>query len=341
MMQLDSAPMNFPSNLILHISTLKALEGEQAYPTWSAAAAALSRLSEGPISAGLVSGSAAMQHASGDLLRAYRDAEPKGVRHTEAESACKGISEQWPGGPDLGSLDKLLLLGALADNPALSGMERALKLSAMRSGNDAWGLLCDARESEEARACPRGFEGSIRSTLARPALAAPHELDEQLEWVLEHWAPYLTSATRELVLLARDLLSEETRARFGGTGPVAPPALDAGIGLGGGAHFGAPGTPGYVDGKARFSDDAHWMPRLVMLAKQTYVWLDQLSKRYEREITRLDQIPDAELEHIASQGFDGLWLIGLWERSGASREIKVRRGNQEAEASATHYATTR
>ena len=71
-----------------------------------------------------------------------------------------------------------------------------------------------------------------------------------------------------------------------------------------------------------------------MLAKQTYVWLDQLSKRYEREITRLDQIPDAELEHIASQGFDGLWLIGLWERSGASREIKVRRGNQEAEASA-------
>ena len=45
----------------------------------------------------------------------------------------------------------------------------------------------------------------------------------------------------------------------------------------------------------RYSADREWMPRLVMLAKSTYVWLDQLSKQYQRSITRLDQIPDEEL----------------------------------------------
>ena len=33
-------------------------------------------------------------------------------------------------------------------------------------------------------------------------------------------------------------------------------------------------------------------------------------------------------------GFTALWLIGVWERSLASREIKRRMGNQDAEASA-------
>ncbi|MBV5336951.1 MAG: hypothetical protein J0653_02880, partial [Deltaproteobacteria bacterium] len=51
-------------------------------------------------------------------------------------------------------------------------------------------------------------------------------------------------------------------------------------------------------------------------------------------ITRLDQVPDAELDRLASWGFTGLWLIGLWERSVASRRIKELCGNPEAHASA-------
>ena len=39
-------------------------------------------------------------------------------------------------------------------------------------------------------------------------------------------------------------------------------------------------------------------------------------------ITRLDQIPDEELDTLARWGFTGLWLIGLWERSRASQRIK-------------------
>jgi glycosidase len=76
------------------------------------------------------------------------------------------------------------------------------------------------------------------------------------------------------------------------------------------------------------------MTQVVIIAKSTYVWLDQLSKKYGRPITRIDQIPDEELDILARWGFTGLWLIGVWERSPASRKIKHICGNPEALASA-------
>jgi glycosidase len=83
-----------------------------------------------------------------------------------------------------------------------------------------------------------------------------------------------------------------------------------------------------------FSPDQDWMPSLVLLAKNAFVWLDQLSKTYERPITTLNQVPDEELNKLASWGISGLWLIGLWQRSEASKRIKQRMGNPEAVASA-------
>jgi glycosidase len=84
----------------------------------------------------------------------------------------------------------------------------------------------------------------------------------------------------------------------------------------------------------QFSPDANWMSHVVMMAKMVYVWLDQLSRSHGYPITRLDQIPDSELDLLAARGFSGLWLIGLWERSPASQRIKQICGNPEAIASA-------
>ena len=89
-----------------------------------------------------------------------------------------------------------------------------------------------------------------------------------------------------------------------------------------------------LDEYENFSADQAWMPNVVLMAKSTYVWLEQLSKKYLRHIHRLDQIPDEELQLLASRGITGLWLIGLWERSIASRTIKRLRGHQDAVASA-------
>ena len=48
-----------------------------------------------------------------------------------------------------------------------------------------------------------------------------------------------------------------------------------------------------------------------------------LSEKYEREIKRLDQIPDEELDTLARWNFTALWLIGIWERSSASQKNKT------------------
>ncbi|HXD12012.1 MAG TPA: alpha-amylase family glycosyl hydrolase, partial [Anaerolineales bacterium] len=84
----------------------------------------------------------------------------------------------------------------------------------------------------------------------------------------------------------------------------------------------------------RYSPDKDWMPRIVLIAKNSYVWLEQLSRKYGRWIKTLDQIPDDELDILRDRGFTGLWLIGLWERSRASMKIKQRMGDADAVASA-------
>ncbi len=38
------------------------------------------------------------------------------------------------------------------------------------------------------------------------------------------------------------------------------------------------------------------------MAKNVYVWLDQLSRKYQRPIHRLDQIPDEEFDTLARLG---------------------------------------
>jgi len=83
-----------------------------------------------------------------------------------------------------------------------------------------------------------------------------------------------------------------------------------------------------------FSADAPWMSVVVLMAKTVYVWLDQLSRSHGRSITRLDEIPDQELDRLAEWGVTALWLIGLWQRSDASRQIKQQMGNPDAAASA-------
>ncbi|MGB8251950.1 MAG: alpha-amylase family glycosyl hydrolase, partial [Anaerolineaceae bacterium] len=96
---------------------------------------------------------------------------------------------------------------------------------------------------------------------------------------------------------------------------------------------------GQMDAESEmFSRDSDWMPNCVLIAKNTYVWLDQLSRKYQRQIYRLDQIPDGELERLARLGMNGLWLIGLWERSRASQRIKQLCGNSDAVASAYSLA---
>jgi glycosidase len=159
---------------------------------------------------------------------------------------------------------------------------------------------------------------NLLAMLRSPAVTVPHSLGGQLEYIREHWESLLGDFQARL-LSGLDLLKEEEK--FRGPGPGETPVPD---------FSGVSCDEEYE----RFTADRHWMPRLVLIAKSTHVWLDQLSKTYNRTISRLDQIPDEELDKLAHFGFTGLWLIGLWERSRASRKIKQMCGNPEALASA-------
>jgi glycosidase len=221
------------------------------------------------------------------------------------------------------ALEELLLLSLANANPAAEPLRELFDDSPL---TDTDYRLVLARLEKALGAGPPLLGGQPLVTMLRaPGQASPTSLAGQLRYVRDRWASLLG----ELGLLDRlvaslDILAEEERAlelRFGG-------------GVGGFGELHAPSYAGLDDEPERFSSDSEWMPRLVLIAKSTYVWLDQLSRRYNRDIRTLDAIPDEELERLASWGVTGLWLIGLWERSDASERIKRLRGNPDAVASA-------
>ncbi|MBI3161588.1 MAG: alpha-amylase [Chloroflexi bacterium] len=170
-------------------------------------------------------------------------------------------------------------------------------------------------------------ESSLGDTLidilSAPIAASPDSLEGQLRYIIAKWGYLLDESFSQRMLRGVDYLHEETiRHHF----TTAEPAKAE-------VHVPVFSGSDYADAE-RYSPDKDWMPRLVLLAKNTYVWLGQLSKKYQREINTLDQIPNEELDLLASRGFTGLWLIGLWERSQASKRIKQRMGQEDAVASA-------
>ena len=163
---------------------------------------------------------------------------------------------------------------------------------------------------------------SLIEMLRSPAVAVPHSLAGQLNFIRERWGALLGKHLRRL-LSGLDMMREEAKAPspHGGPGPLAVMERSAGWFEGAGDA-------------ERFSSDRDWMPKLVLMAKTVFVWLDQLRRMYGRPIHTLDQIPDEELDRLAGWGISGIWLIGIWERSTASRKIKQLCGNPEAMASA-------
>jgi hypothetical protein len=52
----------------------------------------------------------------------------------------------------------------------------------------------------------------------------------------------------------------------------------------------------------------------------TRVWLTELSRKQGRSAT-LDDIPDAELDHLAEMGFDWVWFLSVWQTGPGARHV--------------------
>jgi len=331
-------------------------------------AAAMAKAGAGPAAA-----TAAQLNLYASLLRIYRhlidklaeegqetllaDALQKSGIVVESEpvlQAFAAFTATFPSGCDLATvspeqrqhvlLRELLLLNLASKNRALDPFRALLDNHELVAAAPCHQLIAGLERSLAKAPRLPSIDMTLVEALYAPLAADPVSLSGQLAYIREQWAELLPAELLEELLTAFDILDEEQRQwSDGGTGPSevlqfgqpggddrdAPAALLEAVYHGAGHHAGYD-QPEYE----AFSADADWMSNVVMMAKMTHVWLDQLSKSYNRPISRLDQVPDAELERLAAWGFTGLWLIGLWERSSASRRIKELCGNPEAHASA-------
>lgn len=214
-------------------------------------------------------------------------------------------------------LEEMLLLWLANMNHAFSPFTELFDDSSLRRETSFLKIIAELRVFFDAQP-PFGPEGqNLIDMLRSPAIAVPHSLSGQLEYIMEHWGYLLGTKFISRMLKSLDLFKEEEKMPFLGPGK-------AQVYRYAGLEF----EP------EKFSADKDWMPRLILIAKNVYVWLDQLSRSYGRPIDKLDEIPDEELDTFRRRGFTGVWLIGVWERSAASQRIKQMCGNPEAVPSA-------
>ena len=258
------------------------------------------------------------------------------------------------------ALEELMLLWLSNMNPAFNSFRKLFDDQSLRIETAYPSVTSILPDYLNARPPVAPEIGSLLEVLRAPMLASPDSITGQLEFIRQNWPKYLGQDLSR-VLMAIDVLREEDVAiwmRFHPPGPDHHQHGAPGWGgegfegnefIGFDQEFGSDFVTGPDGVRHRryatdyqaplheyeaFSADQAWMPNVVLMAKSTYVWLEQLSKKYRRHIHHLDHIPDEELRLLAARGITGLWLIGLWERSIASKTIKRLRGQSDAVASA-------
>lgn len=218
------------------------------------------------------------------------------------------------------ALEELLLLRLANENPAFEPFFILFNDEALRNNKQYslfWRSFKAFAEKQEAF----GPENTtLILMLKKPVDFSPFSIKGQLQYIINHWKDFLGDWLK-ILLSGLDLIAEEEKQ-----GWLATPS--------GAVETSVYNFENLVEEYERFTKDHDWMPNVVLMAKSTLVWLSQLSKKYSRDISRLDQIPDEELEFLSRAGFNALWLIGIWERSKASARIKQMCGNPEAVASA-------
>jgi glycosidase len=253
---------------------------------------------------------------AGDLLETFSEEFPPQPVYAGKSSVADYLKSA-AGGESCKalSLEEIMLLALANMNPAFKPF-KFLFDDAELSEETIYPGAIEELKAHFKDLPPFGPSGqNLWDLLRAPALASPDSLTGQLEYMRKHWG-LLAGRFLARLLAAQDFMREEDKPFFGGPGPTEVITYKG------------------LDEYERFSPDQDWMPRTVLMAKSTLVWLFQLSQKYGRDIVRLDQIPDEELDELARRGFTGLWLIGLWERSNASKTIKQWTGNFDAAASA-------
>jgi glycosidase len=276
------------------------------------------------------------------------------VEHFPGASIIRGLEtpRQWLAGATDGTphraaaLEELLLLWTANRNEAFKPFEELFEEKTLAE-KTVYRQVAQQFPNYFATRPLIPLEGAkavnLLELLRAPAVGSPRSLRDQLALIRKLWKPLLGESMERLLEIATEILHEEELAIWM---QFNPPAAQARAAAERRRQSGQQQWPSIVSHSEvpvfgdpaheyeKFSADTAWMPNTVLIAKSTYVWLAQLSKQYGRRIARLDEIPDEELATLARRGLNSLWLIGVWERSRASKTIKKLCGNDDAVASA-------
>jgi glycosidase len=292
-----------------------------------------------------------------ELLLAFVEQFPNVSVFQGKETAAQWLAGTTEGLPNReAALEELMLLWLTNVNPAFVSFRELFDDTGLQGTTQYPSVTAAFPDYLNSRPLIAPEIGSLFDALSAPMLAAPDSITAQLEFIRGQWPKFLGEDLGR-VLLAIDTLREEdiaiwmrfhppgaerfshTAPGWGGEGFVGDEYVgfdqDFIVGPDGvrqrrySTDYQAP-----LNEYEAFSADLAWMPNVVLIAKSTYVWLEQLSKKYGRYIQYLNHIPDEEFRLLADRGITGLWLIGLWERSVASKTIKRLRGHADAVASA-------
>ncbi len=244
------------------------------------------------------------------------------------------------------ALEELMLLWAANRNPAFRPFEELFEdrtLAEKTAYRQVTEQMPEYFASRPLIPLPDAKSMNLLDLLRAPAVGSPASLGDQLMLIRRMWKPLIGDSLDRILEIAAEILKEEELAIWMQFNPAAHAAAEAARRH---RETGQQQWPSIVSRSEvptfgdpaheyeKFSPDTAWMPSTVLIAKSTYVWLAQLSRKHGRHIGRLDEIPDEELALLAHRGLNTLWLIGVWERSRASKTIKQLCGNRDAVASA-------
>ena len=180
-------------------------------------------------------------------------------------------------------MEEMLLVNIANNNPAAQSYKELFDDSALihTAYMDFISLLGNFLAKQPSMA-GRGKGETLIEILVAPSKASPYSLEGQLQFLLDKWGALLGEDIIRRILRAIDFVREEVIRQHGGGD--SHPIIEA------------PTYGGAYAEYERYSPDKEWMPRLVLIAKNSYVWLEQLSRKYKFWVKTLDQIPDEELD---------------------------------------------
>ncbi|MDW8001318.1 MAG: alpha-amylase family glycosyl hydrolase [Deltaproteobacteria bacterium] len=212
-------------------------------------------------------------------------------------------------------LEEILVLWLENINPAFSFLSDFISDEILKRESEYLKVIKETKDFFDNQEPFGPLKQNLLQMLLSPIDHEPHSLDGQIGYIVKNWG-YLLGDLLLKLKKGSDSVKEEKVFFF-----LEPKKHDV-------------YDYTHLLEEAELIPEPEWMESLVLVAKHTHVWLYQLSKKYGRPIERVDQIPEEELLLMRERGINGIWLIGIWERSIASKMIKNLCGNKEAIASA-------